>query len=286
MGLTLGQSPALPPIAANAGEETIRIDTAFGTIIGTLLLPEGEPAPVVLLFHGFTGTRNEMAVVNTQDGVFSRTARHLAAAGFASLRIDFRGSGDSDGNFEDTTFESQIADGLAAMHMIAADLRVKGDRLAVLGWSMGGLVATAVAGRSNKPKAVVLWAAVATPLPTFSSILGPDVIAAGLAAGDLPVTISLPWGGEIGLKQAFFEQLKTLDPVAELAAYTGPLLVAHGSLDTVVRPVSADLFLAAHKGSHEKWTAKMDHEFNAATGTEMLDEMVGQTIAFLDAQMT
>lgn len=283
--MKLGQNAVLPPILPNAGEEIIRINTPHGQIVGTLLLPNGGPAPVVLLFHGFTGTRDEMAVATTQDGVFSRTARQLAAAGFASLRIDFRGSGDSDGHFADTTFEGQIADGLAAMHMIAADRRVQGENLAVLGWSMGGLVATAVAGRSNHPKAVVLWAAVATPETTFTNILGKDVIAAGLAAGDTQIKITLPWGGEIGLKQTFFDQLKTMDPAAELAAYKGPLFVAHGTLDTVVLPVSADLLSATHDGFNEKWTAGMDHEFNAATGPALLDEMVGKTITFLQAQM-
>lgn len=280
LGVSLSTS-----FAAHAGEEVITIDTANGKIVGTLSVPDGAPAPVVLLFHGFTGTRDELPVATTEDGVFSRTARSLAAAGYASLRIDFRGSGESDGNFEDTSFDSQIADGLAAMQMIAADPRVKGDDLAIIGWSMGGLVAAAVAGRSNQPDAVVLWAAVAKPLETFTGILGADSIDAGLSAGDKHIMITLPWGAEIGLKQAFFDQLKTMDPPAELAAYKGPLFVAQGNLDSTVAPASADLLLAAHDGVEEKWTAEMDHVFNAFTGPETLDEMLGKTIGFLDAQM-
>ena len=84
-------------------------------MVGTLALPEALPAPVVLLLHGFTGTRDEMAIAGTGEGIFTRVARLLAAAGYASLRVDFIGSGDSVGDFADTTFEGQVADGLAAL---------------------------------------------------------------------------------------------------------------------------------------------------------------------------
>ncbi|MEM8741642.1 MAG: alpha/beta hydrolase, partial [Pseudomonadota bacterium] len=83
----------LAPIAAMAGraEVTVRLDQAGTPVIGTLTTPAGPPAPAVLLLHGFTGTRDETPVQGTGEGVLERTARHLADAGFASLRIDFRG---------------------------------------------------------------------------------------------------------------------------------------------------------------------------------------------------
>jgi dienelactone hydrolase len=56
-------------------------------VTGTLCLPQGAPAPVVLMLHGFTGSRDEMAVTGTGEGVFSRSARRLAQHGLASLRI-------------------------------------------------------------------------------------------------------------------------------------------------------------------------------------------------------
>jgi uncharacterized protein len=275
----------LLPLAAVAEETVVTIPSPLGEIIGTLSLPEGDPAPVVLLFHGFTGVRDELPVATTDEGVFARTARLLDAAGYASLRIDFRGSGDSPGAFADTTFEGQVADGLVAMAWLAADPRVKGDSLAILGWSQGGLVATAVAGRSGQPDAVVLWAAVANPRATLTGILGAEVVTAGMTTGDTPLPITLPWGAKIELKQGYFDGFDVFDPPAELAAYQGPLFVAQGSLDTTVLPASADLLLAAHQGVQEKWTAEMDHVFNAFTGPETLDQMVAATIAFLDANL-
>ncbi|MES2813513.1 MAG: alpha/beta fold hydrolase, partial [Pseudomonadota bacterium] len=229
-------------------EEAVTIDTPLGPVIGTLEIPAGDPAPVVLLFHGFTGVRDELPVANTDEGVFSRTARLLAEQGIASLRIDFRGSGESPGAFADTTFEGQVADGLAAIDWLEANPAVDGQRLAVIGWSQGGLVATAVAGRSDKPDALVLWAAVANPEESFGGIVGAETLAKGLEAGDAALPITLPWGAVVELKRGFFEGVTTFDPPAELASYAGPLFIAHGTKDTTVLPAAVDTFLAAHEG--------------------------------------
>jgi uncharacterized protein len=210
--------------------------------------------------------------------------RRLAEKGFASLRIDFRGSGEStEMMFADTTFESQIADGIAAVAFAEADARVDGQKLSVIGWSQGGLVAAAVAGRTNKPDALVLWNAVATPKDTFGGLLGADTLKAGMATGDKPLPIKLPWGAEIALKQGFFDGVNSFDPTSEIAAYKGPLWVAQGSEDTTVAPASADKFLEKHEGVEAKWTEKMDHVFNVFTGPETLDKLIGATAEFLEA---
>ena len=274
----------LPAIGKSA-EEVISFEVQGGKVVGTLSLPEGGPAPVVLLFHGFTGARDELAVATTDEGVFSRTARLLADAGYASLRIDFRGSGDSDGAFMDTTYEGQIADGLAAVALMTADPRVKGTDLAIIGWSQGGLVATAVAGRSGIPDAVALWEAVARPQETFAGLLGADTLAKGLTTGDTPLEITLPWGAVIALKQGYFDGVATFDPAQEIAAYKGPLFVTQGTLDTTVVPADADLLIASHAGPEQLWTAEMDHVFNVFTGPQTLDQMVAATIGFFGANM-
>lgn len=273
---------ALP---AMAGEEVITFQSQGKKVVGTLSTPEGAPAPVVILFHGFTGARNELAVAKTEDGVFSRTARALAAAGYASLRIDFRGSGESEGAFADTTFEGQVADGLEAVKVMTADPRVKGSDLAIIGWSQGGLVATAVAGRSGTPDAVALWQAVGSPKDTFAGLLGAEAMAKGPTTGETPLKVKLPWGAEIELKQGFFDGIATFDPAKEIAAYKGPLFVTKATEDTTVLPANSDMLIAAHDGPEVMWTEKMDHVFNVFGGPETLDKLVGQTINYFDANM-
>ncbi|MBL4558195.1 MAG: alpha/beta fold hydrolase [Rhodobacteraceae bacterium] len=229
-----------PGIAlAQPAEETVQLMSDGQAMVATLATPDGPPAPVVLLLHGFTGSRDELAIPNTDDGVFSRAARLLAEDGFASLRIDFRGSGDSvaDMTYEATTFEGQVTDALAAIDYLRALDAVDGDDIHVIGWSQGGLVAAAVAGRAEGLDAVALWQAVGDPETTYGGILGAETMAAGMAAApDETITATLPWGAEIGLNGAFFEGIATFDPMAEIAAYDGPLFVTRGTLDTTVLP--------------------------------------------------
>jgi fermentation-respiration switch protein FrsA (DUF1100 family) len=94
--------------------------------------------------------------------------------------------------------------------------------------------------------------------------------------------VTLPWA-EITLNGAFFQGLETLDPVAEIAPYDGPLFVAQGSLDTTVPPASADLYIAAHDGEEDLWTAEMDHVFNIFATGDVLEELIAANIAYFDA---
>ncbi len=276
--LAAAVSPAL------ADETVVSVPTPGGDVVGTLNLPADEPGPVVLLLHGFTGSRDELKTEFVAEGVFARTAARLAEAGYASLRIDFRGSGESlaDLSFADTTFEGQTADALAAIDYLRGLERVDGDDLFLIGWSQGGLVATAAAGRSDVPDAVALWAAPAAPEGTYGALLGAELVAAA-AAGDAAAThsVSLPWA-EVELKGAFFDGILDFEPTAEIADYAGPLFVAQGSADTIVPPASADALLAAHEGPEELWRTEMDHVFNVFATDAMLEDLIGATIAFFE----
>lgn len=275
---------------AHASEEIVTLMSNGQEVVGTLALPDGGPAPVVLLLHGFSGSRDELVTPNVEEGVFAYTAQKFADNGLASLRIDFRGSGESvkDINYAQTTFESQVADALAAVAYLQGEDAVDGDKIAVLGWSQGGLVASATAGRSagDEVDVAVLWNAVADPEAVFTGLLGADVLDKGLAAADDEgIQAKLPWGADIELNGAFFDGIDTFDPKAEIAAYSGPLLVVQGLQDAIVDPKSADVFLAAHSGEEVKWTAEMDHVFNVFADAETLATMVDATTGFLKSNL-
>ena len=144
----------------SVSESTVSFENEGQAIVGTLALPDGEgPFPMALLLHGFTGQRHELPVLETEDDMmFSRSARWLGERGVASLRIDFRGSGESEGAWEDTTFSGQISDTIAALDYVGGLEGIDAERISLLGLSQGGLVAAAVAGRDargEQPGAVV-----------------------------------------------------------------------------------------------------------------------------------
>ena len=266
-------------------ESDISFSSQGQTVIGTLAMPDSEgPAPVVLLLHGFTGMRHELPVVGTEDTMFSRAARWLGERGVASLRIDFRGSGDSEGAWEDTTFSGQIADVSAALDYLETLEGIDSGRASILGLSQGGLVGAAAAGRDARVSNLVLWSAVSNPVMSYGILLGYDNLLAGAAAGDELMTIVLPWGAETSLRGPFFEDIFLVDPVAEIASYGGPLLVITGSRDTTVtpQPHAGQVFLDYHEGAEALVVLDGDHIFDVLAGaTEVIDEALAYSLAWL-----
>ena len=83
-------------------------------VAGVLHLPARRRprVPAVLFLHGFTGTRVEFR------RSFVRLARALAQTSVAGLRFDFRGSGESAGDFSTLTPSSELADARAALRFL------------------------------------------------------------------------------------------------------------------------------------------------------------------------
>lgn len=286
---TLAACLTLLPAAAAAEETDVRIDLDGQAIIGTLETPSGDPAPVVLLLHGFTGTRDELPVKDTDEGVFARTARLLAEAGYASLRIDFRGSGDSDGAWEDTTFSGQTADAVAAIDWLSENDAVDGERIAVLGWSQGGLVAAHAVAERPDVDAAILWAPVVHPLHSYEGLLGAETLAEALAADpETPITATLPWGAETVLRASFFQEMALTNSAAAIAGYEGPLKVIVGAKDTVVapQPATGEALLRYHEGPEALSVFDTGHVWDAFAGPDTLDgSMVPATLEWLEAHL-
>jgi len=134
--------------------EPIVLENFGQKIFGVLHIPEKTPAPFVLFCHGFTGTKVE------PHRTFVNTAEALAKEGIGALRIDFRGSGDSEGSFKDMTVEGEVSDALVALDFLRQNNLVDKERIGILGLSMGGAVASITSGRSPIVKSCVLWSAV------------------------------------------------------------------------------------------------------------------------------
>lgn len=276
---------ALPSPKYTAVESDVQFRNKGQTIRATLTKPEAEGTyPIVIIFHGFSGQRHEMPVVGTDEALFQRTARVLAEQGYASLRIDFLGSGESAGEWADTTFSGQISDALAAVDYVCALDGIDPSRVAVLGLSQGGLVAASTAGRDRRVASAILWSAVASPTSTYSDLLGADAVTAGLTGGaDDLVTAALPWGATTTLKGSFFRDLYMVDPVAEITAFKGPLLVIVGLNDTIVspQPQSGEVYLVYHRGDEALVQLDADHMFDCLARPEKVDEAICATVEWL-----
>ena len=93
---------------------------------GLMALPEAAPRACALFAHCFTCSKNLKAATNI--------ARALADEGIAVLRFDFTGLGQSEGDFADTNFSSNVSDLLAAVARLQAARHVpSGVAVATIG---------------------------------------------------------------------------------------------------------------------------------------------------------
>ena len=86
--------------------------------------------------------------------VFVSFARALASLGIASLCFDYFGDGDSEGNFEDATFDDRILDTEAAHKFLKEKYAL--DNIGIIGLRWGATLAALCSDRL-KPHFLVLW---------------------------------------------------------------------------------------------------------------------------------
>jgi dipeptidyl aminopeptidase/acylaminoacyl peptidase len=236
-------------------ETPVVFDSKGQQIVGMLHLPDGHGRfPAALLLHGFTGTKTEI------HRMFVKLSRHLAAHGIASLRFDFRGSGDSAGDFEDMTIRSEVVDALEALKFLARHKRVNSRRLALIGMSMGGAIASHVVARErNRIKTLALWAPVAEGAGILDDLSTPEAIAALAQTG-----ITDHEGNLVGVQ--FIRQFAEMRPLREVAKSKCPALLIHGSKDQTVPVQHSDMYERALR-SPKRIVKKViingaDHTFN------------------------
>lgn len=120
-------------------------------LAGVLHLPDGRAAdgrlPVFVVLHGFMGSKDESHA--------EIQARMLEGFGYAALRIDFRGCGDSGGTRGYVLCLEQVADTRNAVTWLMQRPEIDPGRIAVIGHSFGAAVAVYTAGVDPRVAAVI-----------------------------------------------------------------------------------------------------------------------------------
>lgn len=270
------------PVIGNAAEEQpVTIETPDGRISGTLAGPaDTKPGALVLLLHGYTGSRNEIPVARG-EGMFARTARAFAERGIASLRIDFIGSGRSDGTWADTRFSGQARDATRAAKTLRERFPGLHLSLGVLGYSQGGLVALRSAAADGPFDRLALWNPVMDPMTTYGKIFGVEKIREGADRNDPDADQKIVEGTR--LKPGFFVELVTSDPIADAAKVDAPVLIVTGRRDPLVPDGKALATRISTGRSAETTILDLDagHDLGAINEPALLDKVIACTAGFL-----
>jgi hypothetical protein len=209
------------PMLAHAGETVMTLD---GGVSATLYIPDQTgPVPAVLMLHGFASSKDEVG------NMYAREAKALAEKGIASLRIDFSGFGKSEGDPGSITIDGELDNAKMALDELKKTDGIDPARVGVLGFSLGGGIATLLAGDDgNHVKSLVTWSSVGDFQDDFLNELGQKAF--DRAKEDGIVGLDLGWR-TIALKQAFFDSLAKYKIDDAIAAYPGAYLTIAGSKD-------------------------------------------------------
>ncbi len=221
--------------------EDFAADLDAGAVRVMLDLPEetngARPATVVVC-HGLPALNPETEkLLEEIRGALAEAGVAVATFGEAS---ETAGGGQS------------IDDASAVIHAMAVRDDLDINRIGVLGYSLGGIIASCLARRTDQIARLCLLAPVTT-----------DEIAAGLINGNENDLASRLGGTEV--PSGFFDDLTSLTPTEDLVVHDRPTLILHGAADRTVPPdVSLkyrDAIQSAGRQVEHALVALADHTF-------------------------
>ncbi len=187
-------------------------------LAGRLHLPAVEPSACAVFAHCFTCSKD------------SRAARYISSAlaekGIATLRFDFTGLGESEGEFETTTFSHNVGDVVAAARALGEMYRAP---ILLVGHSLGG---TAVLAAANRIPDAVAVATIAAPFrPEHVARLFEGSLEKIRSRGQADVQLG---GRSFTIGRAFIDDIREHCSAERIGALGRALLLFHSPQDSVV----------------------------------------------------
>jgi dipeptidyl aminopeptidase/acylaminoacyl peptidase len=243
-----------------------------------LTLPNGVPAknlPLVALVHGGPEARD--------DPGFDWWAQALASMGYAVLQPQFRGSGGYTVSFTAAGYgqfgrkmQTDVSDGV---RYLAGQGIVDPAKVCIAGASYGGYAAMAgVTLQSGIYRCAVAVAGVAD--------LRRHLNYTALESGGTENLTRRYWLRFIGAKDAGDPVVEQLSPARHADHLSVPLLLIHGSIDTVVEPAESKMMLeAAQKAGKNVQLVTLKGEDHNLARSETRLQMLEAMATFLRANL-
>ncbi len=208
------------------------------TLRGLLETPASNISSYALFAHCFTCTKDIAAA--------SRISRALTAKGIAVLRFDFTGLGNSDGDFSNTNYSSNVDDLRAAADFLKLNYQAAS---LLIGHSLGGAAVLSVAGQLPEVKAIATIGAphhaehVAHNFSTNIETINRD--------GEAEVTLG---HRKFLIKKQFIDDVQKTE--SKIATLKKAVLVMHSPLDSTVNIAEAEKIYSDAK--HPKSFVSLD----------------------------
>ncbi len=135
--------------------ELVEFENQGTKIFGVMHKPLVQTkAPAVLFCHGLAGHRIG------KHRMYVSLSECLSRVGIASFRFDFRGNGDSEGEFGEMTLNGEVSDAIKAFEYMSIQESIDPNRIGIFGRSFGGAISILAAQKYGNVKSIALWAPV------------------------------------------------------------------------------------------------------------------------------
>lgn len=247
-------------------QKAVEILSQEMTLRGMLHMPEEKNGnvPAVILFHGFTGNKME------PHFIFVKLSRMLEKKGIASVRFDLGGSGESDGDFINMTLSGEIRDAHNILDYVKELDGIDAGRIGAIGLSMGGAVASVLAGeRNDEIKCLCLWAPAGNIGELLMSTLSENDISLLHKNGYLD-------NGGFLIGAGFVDDIVKLNIFEIAGKFPKNVLILHGDSDYKVPISTSKTYLEHYAGKAQlKVINGAGHTFNSFKWEkEVLDSTV------------
>jgi len=236
--------------------EKVEFISGENTLSGLLESPETETKFYALFAHCFTCGKDIAAA--------SRISRALVNKGIAVLRFDFTGLGNSDGDFANSNFSSNIKDLIAAAEFLRANYQA--PKL-LIGHSLGGAAVLGVAQHVTEATAVVTLGAPsdASHVAHNFSVHLDKIEEKGKAEVNLA-------GRKFTIEKQFLDDIKKYD-TSHISQLRKALLVMHSPIDSTVKIAEAEKIYQA--ALHPKSFVSLDNADHLLTSSQDAEYAAG-----------
>lgn len=232
-------------------------------IRGCVRTPEGEgPFPTVCFYHGFSV--DKVGLMRLHE-LF---ARECVKAGFACVRFDFYGCGESDGDFVEMRASDEIEEAIAIYHWTQQQNFADPESVFPVGHSLGGMISSIIAP-ILQPKGAVMWSPGLSGYYDISSRVG-------AIPGHYEKSYDV---GGLELAGDFLVDLRKIDIPARSKGYDKGVLLIHGELDEKIPVSTVGPYLDIYGDNIQLHIIKgANHQFNSLKWKE---EVYNLTIEYL-----
>lgn len=217
--------------------------------------PEEDTEKIIILTHSFKGHKS-------YQPIFTEFPKHICDEGYAVIRFDCWGSGESEGEFQDSSITTQVED----LEDVIEYARSEGySDICLAGLSLGTSVS--IMAYDESIKCLLLWSPVFHQMGLYERYKD-EVLKKGYIIRTQKLT-----NKKIRCGKKMWQDFKDVKPYERLPEIKCPVLAIIGSEDEHIQEAEARKFVERIPSKSRLGVVKTDHDFLNEDGMNKVIEL-------------